>query len=160
MYADLPRTLYLGHDGCAAHLLNNIVTKTVGETLSIGNIHAVQTVLSLTSKRNQLMKAVRQMIDEELLIVYGDVPDIFQDHAQCVLQRTLLRTLEYVRGSIGNGWRLSLGSCKARRVAFKQLLTFCNGDLRHKRFTHIEVRPSFLVLLRASALVLLSNSDS
>lgn len=133
-----PSLLSHSTDSCAVHKLNRMVTKTINEQSTIGDLHAVQYVLSLSSRRNALMLAVKSIIQEELLIVYEEPPAMFREHAQAVLEHTLLRTLRHVRGSVTDGWAPSDGRCATRHAAHARLLAFCNGDIRHKRFVHFE----------------------
>jgi hypothetical protein len=130
--------LYQGRVGCVVHGLNRTITKAIGEKQTVGDIHAVQYVLRLASRRDALFRSAHMIVQSELEVVHGPPIQEHLAHSRVVLSHTMLRALEHVRGRLEDGWSLKGPASKSRLVAQEKLLLFVNGDIRQRRVTHYE----------------------
>lgn len=106
--------LYQFSSGCAVHDTNRGLGRAVNEDGLVGHVHAVQHVLSMSSRRNALMATMKRMLVDELDIIQAEPPAAFREHAGQVVQHTIMRTLQQLRGSLHDGWELKPGLHKPR----------------------------------------------
>lgn len=134
-----PRIFYHTGIGCVVHNLNRMLSDSIDEQATIGNVHAVQFVMSIAGRRAALQQALRELIASELVIMQGPPPDEYRAHSAQVVSHTLLRALEHTRGSVDDGWDIRRTKRhKSRLLAQDRLLNMLNGDIRHDVVVHYE----------------------
>jgi hypothetical protein len=131
-----PDLLYQRSLGCTVHLLNRLVTKVIGESRTVGDVHAVQYVLRIASKRNSLIRALHLLVCDELVVVHAAPPPEYLAHTSAVISHTIARTVEHVRGRVDNGFAVSPAKNKKPFASRQKLLQFLNGDIRALTVTH------------------------
>ena len=119
--------LYDEHSGCAAHVLHNIIFKATGEQDIVGNCHAVQFVLSIAGRRNELLAGLKEIIKNELVIHEGPPPERYAEYARKVVDSSLLRKEKQVRARLGKTDPGHRGA--TLREMSEPLCKYCNGDL-------------------------------
>ncbi|CAK0877216.1 unnamed protein product [Prorocentrum cordatum] len=96
-FKDNPTILYDLFSGCVGHKLHGICTKTVKEDKLVGHVHAVETVKRVQGRREMLLRALRELVDEELLVHPGAPPAEFVEHSRNIVNMTLRRDVDFVR---------------------------------------------------------------
>ena len=119
--------LYDEHGGCGAHVLHNIIFKSTGEQEIVGNCHAVQFVLAISGRRNELLKCLKQVLEEELVVHPGPPPARYAQYTRNVVESTLLRREKHVRARLGDADPGSKGA--TLREVSGPLCQVCNGDI-------------------------------
>ncbi len=56
------------HNTCCVHKMHNFTTKSIGEKDFIGHLHAIHSVWSIQSRRNQLLSALTSIVSDELVV--------------------------------------------------------------------------------------------
>ena len=114
---------------CGGHLVHNAIVAESREDRLVGHVHAVMTVLSVQSRRNDLIKAFRSIVSEELEIIDGRPPEVFTLHNKTVMEQTLLRRTAIVRARDGEDASKN-GKVRQQmlRDAVDLLLAMINGD--------------------------------
>ena len=125
---------------CTVHAAQRIVVTGTQEDRLIGDIHAIAFTCNLTSNREKLLAALRRLVFAELHIVYAEPDPAWRRHSAAVLNASLLRQTNRIRGSLGGG-RAVLESHEAerRRETKQKILKYLNGDIRHDCCRHYEV---------------------
>jgi hypothetical protein len=95
-----PRLLY-SPGGCVSHKLRNIITNTTKEKHLVGNCHALEFVLSITQRRNEILESFWKLLQDpnETDIILGDPDPAWGVINRLVLHHTMLRFEHYVSGS-------------------------------------------------------------
>ena len=101
--AVLPRNvLYLSGLNCTVHRLHRVIEASINEPKLVGDIHAIALVASKPSYRQKLAAAVRQIVQDELLVIYDEDP-LWARLRDQMLQHTFGREWFHTRGSIEPG---------------------------------------------------------
>ena len=136
--------------GCAAHKLQRIVLHQEGAKTMVGDLYAIKYVAESPAVLNRLRRVLEDMVEEELDIIPSDkVSEAdaakWLSHTNEVLEHTLLRQLHHTRA------RLDQSSGQDCDAVFEDgvgkdsllkrksmILEMCNGDIKRRRFCHIE----------------------
>ena len=97
-----PRVLF-APIGCGAHRVHRIIAITLKEDDWVGNIFAVQLVAQVPSRYSRLVRVLRELVEEELIVVPGPPDEAWVHHAKDIVDHTLLRTRNFIRGRLDGG---------------------------------------------------------
>ena len=122
-------------------MLNRLIAKIIGESRTVGDVHACQYVLKIAAKRNALVRALHCWISSTLVVVHAAPPPEFRAHTSAVISHTICRVVEHVRGRVENGFAVTPARHKKPAASQLKLLQFINGDIRSPAVTHYETGP-------------------
>ena len=97
-----PRVLF-APIGCGSHRVHRIIAITLKEDDWVGNIFAVQLVAQVPSHYSRLVRVLRELVEEELIVVLGPPDEAWVQHAKDIVDHTLLRTRNFIRGRLDGG---------------------------------------------------------
>ena len=134
----LPNILYFANSYCAAHIIHRLITGMFGEEQVVGHVHACQHVLSITGRRELLLKALWTIIDRELIVHRSSPPKSCTDLVSNVIQETLERRIKNVNARSGQDLDSAFDdeSASPLTAALPGLRKMCNGDIRRACCEH------------------------
>ena len=91
LFEDYPDVLYFIGSQCCGHILHNRIVAMFGEVEVVGHVHAIQHVLSITSRREILLKALYMLIARDLIAEAGPPPEELLRHRDHVVKQTFMR---------------------------------------------------------------------
>ena len=113
---------------CLGHKLHGAVSRSTEEEKLIGDVHAVHFVQSIASRRRETHRGLTKLIDDELLLVPGVLPDpAFAVRSLMILRQTVLRFEEHVRADCSGS---KTGSKEVLDQVAQDLVRFLPGDWR------------------------------
>ena len=101
-FADAPNILYNEDDGCVCHVLNNDISKSLGEEKVVGHCHATDLAMSVHQRRTQLWSALFRIVDTDLEVFEMEPPAENVQHVARVIDATIVRTQQVVRSQAGD----------------------------------------------------------
>ena len=145
--ARLPKNCLYVPTGCCVHSCYRIVeaaTPKYGKLTLSGDLYALVYVCHIYSHVNQLYKALTDIVEREVDILYEwEVTDQqreeWETYGRAVLEHTVMRHTLHTRARLEGGddaFKLGVREL-ASRESMEKLLSLCNGDLTSPRVTHI-----------------------
>ncbi len=126
------------HNTCCVHKLHNFTTKSIGEKYFIGHLHAIHSVWSIQSRRNQLLSALTSIVSDELVVHDGEPPEECTAQTEHIIDNCLRRAQDKVRAAAEED--LSDIAAPSRGSTFLEGIdgyrTMVNGDKRIQRAQH------------------------
>ena len=132
----LPNILYFANSYCAAHIIHRLITGMFGVEQVVGHVHACQHVLSITGRRELLLKALWTIIDRELIVHHSSPSQSCTDLVSNVIQQTLERRIKIVNARSGQDSVFDDESATVLTAALPGLRKMCNGDIRRACCEH------------------------
>ena len=126
------------HNTCCVHKMHNFTTKSIGEKDFIGHLHAIHSVWSIQSRRNQLLSALTSIVSDELVVHDGEPPEECTAQTEHIIDNCLRRAQDKVRAAAEED--LSDIAAPSRGSTFLEGIdghrTMVNGDKRIQRAEH------------------------
>ena len=123
-------------EGCKTHNLHSTITRVSRETDVIGDVHALQSVLSIHNRLERVHAEIRKLVAEELLLVPGVPHPEWRAMALSILSSTVLRFNETTAEANER--------CPRVTAACKLLPRALNGDWRIQRIVVHPEDPEFI----------------
>lgn len=142
----MPQNIFFVAGGCVGHHCYRVIgsLNELGDATTLGDIYTAKFMVHLASHYNSLWHDLKRLVDELEIVKRCDVSDAdfqsWSEHREGILQHTLLRQNQLTRGRLcGEGDALADG--RGQRMLddkVDRIKTFINGDLRRRRFMHVE----------------------
>jgi hypothetical protein len=123
--------------GCGSHRIHRIISVTLKEDDLVGNIFAVQLVAQIPSHYARLVRVLRDLVEDELLVFPGHPDESWAQHSKAIVDHTFLRTQKFIRGRLDGGVSLFRpGGDKESEARSEKLCRILNYDARVNRIGH------------------------
>ncbi len=83
--------------GCVAHKVHLVVSGVTRENDLIGNVHALEFIFRIKSRQDQILRALKELVFEELELLPGPPDPAVMQLNRLAVEHTLLRFEEQVR---------------------------------------------------------------
>lgn len=131
--------VFMAFAGCGAHRVHRIIANTIDEDELVGNVYAVQLVCRIPSHYARIVRVLRAMVDDELVVIRGPPDPRWVQHTKAVFRHTMLRSRDFVRGRLDHGVSpLPSADDATLQARADMVCSILNYDCRLKRVGHCE----------------------
>jgi len=157
MCEEVPKNVLITPHGCAVHHIQRCMSNSFDMDQAVGDIHACWKVMNHPSHAQVLARTASRIVDDELIVIPGLPSPEVSRHMKNIVQHTILRTLDQVRGSLvilplppddylergeqddsvqGDSIEVNGVRFNNRRYAAALIMRYLNGDPRAEVLSH------------------------